>query len=70
MANGSQAKKEGSKGSGIFAGVAIVLCLLTGILVWNFIMGHPSNFQGEIVGGEPKPSRLDHTFGRETQVPS
>lgn len=55
MANASKANNGGSKGSGIFAAVAIVLCLVTGILVWNFIMGAPSNFQGEIVGGEPKP---------------
>jgi biopolymer transport protein ExbB len=55
MANASTAKKEGSKGSGIFSGVVIVLCLVVGILVWKFIMGAPGNFQGEIVGGEPKP---------------
>src|SRR6187399_1767446 len=55
MANASTAKKEGSKGSGIFAGVAIVLCLVMGILVWKFIMGAAGNFQGEIIGGEPKP---------------
>src|SRR6478609_8439906 len=53
MANGSTAKKEGSKGSGIFAGIAIVGCLVMGILVWKFIMGAAGNFQGEIVGGEP-----------------
>lgn len=55
MANASKAKVEGSKGSGIFAGVAIVLCITVGILVWKFIMGDASNFQGGISGGEPLP---------------
>ncbi len=38
-------KKGDSKGSNVFAGLAIVACLIVGFLVWNFIMGAPSNFQ-------------------------
>ncbi|KGO92042.1 MotA/TolQ/ExbB proton channel family protein [Flavobacterium subsaxonicum] len=49
MANASVQKvekKEGSsKGSNIFAGLAIVVCLLVGVLVWKFIMGAPANFE-------------------------
>ena len=46
-------KKEGSKGSNIFAGLAIVICLLVGVLVWKFIMGSPSNFEGGTTEGHP-----------------
>jgi len=55
MANASNVKKGESKGSGIFAGVAIVACLALGIVVWQFIMGHGSNFQGGVNTGEPLP---------------
>jgi len=46
-------KKEGSKGSNIFAGLAIVICLAVGFLVWKFIMGNPSNFEGGTTEGHP-----------------
>jgi len=46
-------KKEGSKGSNIFAGLAIVICLVVGVLVWYFIMGNPSNFEGGTREGHP-----------------
>ena len=47
MANASIQKVEKKEGSGsnIFAGLAIVACLVVGYLVWEFIMGMPSNFQ-------------------------
>jgi len=39
-------KKDGSaKGSNVFALIAMVACLVVGYLVWQFIMGDPSNFQ-------------------------
>jgi biopolymer transport protein ExbB len=40
-------KKDGSasKGSNIFALIAIVGCIVVGILIWKFVMGAPSNFQ-------------------------
>lgn len=38
-------KKGDSNGSNVFAGLAIVACLIVGYLVWEFIMGAPSNFQ-------------------------
>jgi biopolymer transport protein ExbB len=43
------AKKE-SSGSSIFASMAIVICILIGFLLWKFVMGNPSNFEG---GGDP-----------------
>ena len=53
-------KKEGGsgKGSNVFAGLAIVICLLVGFLVWRFVMGHPSNFENGDNTGHP----LDGSF--------
>ena len=45
------AKKESSSsGSNIFASLAIILCFVVGYLVWKFVMGDPSNFEG----GDPE----------------
>ena len=43
------AKKEGS-GSSIFASLSIVLCLVIAALLWKYVMGDPSNFEG----GDPE----------------
>lgn len=43
------AKKE-SSGSSIFASLSIVICILIGFLLWKFVMGSPSNFEG----GDPE----------------
>ena len=48
------AKKENSKGSGIFAGLAIVICIVIGWALFLFVMGDGSNFQGEVNTGQPK----------------
>jgi biopolymer transport protein ExbB len=48
-------KKEGSNGASMFAVIAIVTCLVVGYLVWEFIMGMPSNFEGNDPAGHPKP---------------
>lgn len=58
MANASiqKVEKKGeSTGSNIFAGLTIVLCLVVGYLVWEFIMGAPSNFQDNNPAGHPLP---------------
>ncbi|MCR5861493.1 MotA/TolQ/ExbB proton channel family protein [Flavobacterium sp. J372] len=58
MANASIQKVENkgeSKGSNIFAALTIVLCIVVGILVWKFIMGHPSNFEDGNPEGHPLP---------------
>lgn len=49
------AKKE-SSGSSIFASLSIVLCILVGTLLWKFVMGDPSNFEGgDPEAGHPLP---------------
>jgi biopolymer transport protein ExbB len=45
--------ETGSKGGGMISGVIIVVCILFGWILWKFVMGNSSNFQGGIVGGEP-----------------
>lgn len=42
-------------GSGMFATLAIPLCLLVGILVYSFVMGNPSNFEGGDPSKHPLP---------------
>jgi biopolymer transport protein ExbB len=53
MANAPQkstAKKESSNsGSNVFASLAIIICFVVGYLVWEYVMGDPSNF----VDGDP-----------------
>lgn len=48
-------KKESGSGSNIFAGAAMIICIVVGILVWKFIMGAPSNFQDNNPEGHPLP---------------
>jgi biopolymer transport protein ExbB len=49
------AKKEGS-GSNIFASLTIVICLVIGYLLWKFVMGNPTNFEGgDPENGHPLP---------------
>lgn len=43
------AKKE-SSGSSIFGSLTIVICIVIGFLLWKFVMGHPSHFEG----GDPE----------------
>ena len=47
------AKKENSKGSGIFAGLAIVICIVIGWALFLFVMGNGSNFQGGVNTNQP-----------------
>jgi biopolymer transport protein ExbB len=57
MAN---AKKEsGSNGGGMVTGIIIVACIFVGWLVWQFIMGSPSNFEG----GDPEKGHPLNTLG-------
>ena len=53
MAN---AKKEnGSNGGGMFSGIVIAACIFVGWLIWRFIMGAGSNFEGGVNTGHPLP---------------
>ncbi len=50
------AKKENSsKGSGIFAGLAIVICIVIGWSLFLLVMGDGSNFEGGDNTGHPLP---------------
>ncbi|HYK75607.1 MAG TPA: MotA/TolQ/ExbB proton channel family protein [Daejeonella sp.] len=48
------AKKE-SSGSNIFASLSIVFCILIGFLLWEFVMGNGSNFEGGDPNNHPLP---------------
>ncbi len=49
------AKKENSGGSSIFAGLAIVICIAIGWLLYIFVMGDGSNFEGGDNANHPLP---------------
>ncbi len=56
MANAATAKKEGGLiGGSAFSGLVIVLCIFIGWLLWNFLMGAGSNFEGGVNTGHPLP---------------
>ena len=48
-------KEQGSNGGDIFSGLVIVACIVVGWLVWKFVMGDPSNFEGQNPEGHPLP---------------
>lgn len=48
-------KESGSNGGNIFSAVTIVACILIGYLVWQFVMGAGSNFEGGDNSGHPLP---------------
>ena len=54
-------KESGSNLGGMFSGLVIVACILIGVLVWNFIMGAGSNFEGGVNTGAPLKGNY---FGR------
>ncbi len=55
-ANAPVAKKDGgSNGGNIFSTLVIIGCIVIGSLVWKFIMGAGSNFEGGTNEGHPLP---------------
>ena len=48
-------KEKGSNGGGMFSGIVILSCIFVGWIVWNFIMGAGSNFEGGVNTGHPLP---------------
>jgi biopolymer transport protein ExbB len=48
-------KEKGSNGGGMFSGIVIVLCIFVAALVWQFVMGNGSNFEGGVNTGHPLP---------------
>ena len=49
------AKNHESKSSGIFAGLAIVICIAVGWILYLFVMGNGSNFEGGSNLNHPLP---------------
>ena len=48
-------KENGSNGGGMITGIIIVACIFIGWIIWNFIMGAGSNFEGGVNTGHPLP---------------
>jgi biopolymer transport protein ExbB len=48
-------KESGSKGGDMFSGIVIVAGIFVGWIIWNFIMGSGSNFEGGVNTGHPLP---------------
>ncbi len=48
-------KEKGSNGGGMFSGIVILACVFVGWLIWQFIMGAGSNFEGNVNTGHPLP---------------
>lgn len=58
--NASVAKKEtGSNGGSVISGIIIVVCILIGIVLWKYVMGDPSNFEGN----DPEKGHPLNTLG-------
>ncbi len=53
MANAK--KQSSSNGGNVFSLIAIIACIVVGVLVWKFIMGNPANFEGNDPDGHPLP---------------
>lgn len=60
MAHSSAESKAASGGglSNVVAGFTVVACLVFGWVIWNFVLGNPSNFQHGDPSGEPNPGNL------------
>ena len=52
-------KESGSGLSGMFSAIIIVACVFVGWMVWSFLMGSPSNFEG----GNPEKGHPLNTLG-------
>lgn len=48
-------KENASNGGGMVSGIIIVACVFVGWIIWNFIMGNGSNFEGGVNTGHPLP---------------
>jgi biopolymer transport protein ExbB len=55
MSNANKNEKKEPKQSGLFAGVAMIACLVIGWAVFLFIMGNPANFEGGDNSNHPIP---------------
>lgn len=55
----SPAKQESGNSGNLFASLAIVICFIVGYLIWNFVMGNPTNF----VDGNRENAPLPGNYG-------
>lgn len=51
-------QQEGGNSGNLFASLAIVICLVVGYLVWQFVMGNPNNF----IDGDPENQPLPGNY--------
>lgn len=51
----SPAKQESGNTGNLFASLAIVICFIVGYLIWEFVMGNPSNFIDGDRANQPLP---------------
>lgn len=51
----SPAKKESGNSGNVFASLAIVICFIIGYLVWEYVLGNPSNFIDGDRANQPLP---------------
>ncbi|MFA5555809.1 MAG: MotA/TolQ/ExbB proton channel family protein [Flavobacteriaceae bacterium] len=58
-ANVSVENKSKAKGSNVVSGIIILICLIIGWMVWNYVMGDSSNFEnGDRDNGHPLPGNI------------
>ncbi|MGE4347739.1 MAG: MotA/TolQ/ExbB proton channel family protein [Flavobacteriaceae bacterium] len=58
-ANVSVENKSKAKGSNVVSGIIILICLVIGWMVWNYVMGDSSNFEnGDRDNGHPLPGNI------------
>ncbi|MCA5003963.1 MotA/TolQ/ExbB proton channel family protein [Sphingobacterium bovistauri] len=55
----SPAQQESGNSGNLFASLAIVICFIVGYLIWQYVMGNPSNF----VDGNPENQPLPGNYG-------
>ena len=48
-------KESGSNGGSMFSMIVIIACILMGWIIWEFVMGAGSNFEGGTNEGHPLP---------------
>ncbi|MTG97043.1 MULTISPECIES: MotA/TolQ/ExbB proton channel family protein [Myroides] len=59
VSNESVEKKSSSSGaSRVIASAAVVLCILFGYVIWQYVMGAPSNFENGDPNGHPLPGNF------------
>ncbi|MGE9515773.1 MAG: MotA/TolQ/ExbB proton channel family protein [Solitalea-like symbiont of Acarus siro] len=52
-----------SKFNSTFASLAIVICIVVAILLYTFVLGHPSNFEGNNPANNPVSGGFKHFMG-------